>query len=217
MGTPITLSSANRLYDIANTLLILSLVVGVLSTCIIVWMGKIKEDYSNKEIAATNERTAKAEARAAESMLELEKLRKETEPRKVTQEKQNLLQEKISGYKNHIVSFYVNPSTNENEWLMRHLAAPFSSSGWKVQMRSGDDANSHFVPDGILVMSTPHEKSIKAAKVVTKALNDVGFYATTAPLLDIQNNQNNNQDDPQGYRILILIGDKPIHKPHVKG
>ena len=107
----------------------------------------------------------------------------------------------------------MNPSTNETEWLMRHLAYPFSASGWKVRMRQGDDSYSHFVPDGILVMSTNHDKSIQASKVVAKALNDIGLYATVSIFLDIGQHSSQGQNP---NRILILIGDKPIHKIDAK-
>ncbi|MGB7310925.1 MAG: hypothetical protein WBC67_17835 [Candidatus Acidiferrales bacterium] len=58
---------ASRLYDWANFALVLGLVVGVVATALIVWMGKVKENYSNHELAATNERAARAEQRAADA------------------------------------------------------------------------------------------------------------------------------------------------------
>lgn len=68
--------TAVRLYDYANILLILALVVGVVSTGLVVWMGKLKEGYLRHELAATNARAeeAKAASSAADAKAaELEK------------------------------------------------------------------------------------------------------------------------------------------------
>ncbi len=56
---------ASRLYDLANWGLIVGLIIGVISTVVLVWMGNVKESYLKKGLAATNERAAHAEERAA--------------------------------------------------------------------------------------------------------------------------------------------------------
>ena len=58
---------ANRLYDGANWALIVGLVLGAVATVVIVWMGKIKEEYLSRALAATTERAAHAEDRAAQA------------------------------------------------------------------------------------------------------------------------------------------------------
>lgn len=62
---------ASRLYNLANMFLIAGLAVGVISTVLVVWMGNVKEEYLNRDLAATNERAAEAEKRAAQANLEL--------------------------------------------------------------------------------------------------------------------------------------------------
>jgi hypothetical protein len=59
------LETAVRLFDGANILLIVALVAGVVATFIVVWMGNIKEEYSNRDIAESNERAAKAKLDSA--------------------------------------------------------------------------------------------------------------------------------------------------------
>jgi len=51
--------SASKLYELANLGLIVGLIIGVLSTVLIVWMGNIKESYLKISLAATNERANK--------------------------------------------------------------------------------------------------------------------------------------------------------------
>lgn len=84
-----SLPTANHIADIANWFFIGSLVVGVVSTILIVWMAGVKETYWEKDRTESAERiaelstqgenlrkeTAEATARAAEAQLALEKLK----------------------------------------------------------------------------------------------------------------------------------------------
>lgn len=56
---------ASFLYDWANVVLVVGLVLSVTSTIVLIWTGNIKETYLRKELAATGERAAHAEERAA--------------------------------------------------------------------------------------------------------------------------------------------------------
>ncbi|MGI8959156.1 MAG: hypothetical protein ACR2IV_05215 [Bryobacteraceae bacterium] len=55
---------ASRLYDLANWGLILGLVIGVVSTVFLVWMGNVKESYLRKSLTATSSVAARANERA---------------------------------------------------------------------------------------------------------------------------------------------------------
>jgi len=84
-----SLPVANHIADIANWFFIGSLVVGVVSTILIVWMAGVKESYWEKDRTESAERiaglmvqgdqlrkdTADANARALEAKLALENLR----------------------------------------------------------------------------------------------------------------------------------------------
>jgi hypothetical protein len=80
---------ANHIADIANWFFVASLVVGVVSTVLIIWMAGVKEAYWEKDRTESAERvvsltvqgdqlrkdTAEANARAAEAKLALEKFK----------------------------------------------------------------------------------------------------------------------------------------------
>lgn len=103
MGTPmwpvseISLPTAARVSDWANLALILSLVVGVVSTLLIVKMGNIKEAHWDTARTASAERisslavqaeqlrtdAAEANARTKEAELKLEQLRRKVAPRQI--------------------------------------------------------------------------------------------------------------------------------------
>jgi len=81
---------AIRLNDLSNLFLIIGLVIGVVSTVLLVWTGGVKEEYLKRELSLTKERTANANALAArlendaaQARLELEKLKEKIGPRKL--------------------------------------------------------------------------------------------------------------------------------------
>jgi hypothetical protein len=58
-------ATATWLFDFANFGLIGGLVIGAISTVLVVWMGNVKEAYLKKDMAETIERAAKANESAA--------------------------------------------------------------------------------------------------------------------------------------------------------
>lgn len=51
-------ATAALIYDIANIVLIVGLVIGAVATVLIVWMGNVKEGYLKREVASAHERAA---------------------------------------------------------------------------------------------------------------------------------------------------------------
>ncbi len=62
------------LYNVANMFFVASLVIGVISTIVIIRTGNDKEDYLRLDLAAANERSADAENRAAQANLKIAEL-----------------------------------------------------------------------------------------------------------------------------------------------
>jgi hypothetical protein len=58
---------ASRVYDLANSALIVGLVIGLVATGLIVWMGKSKDSYLTKRIADANSAAARANSAAADA------------------------------------------------------------------------------------------------------------------------------------------------------
>jgi hypothetical protein len=81
---------ASRLYDLANIAFIVSLIVGVIATVLLVWMGNVKEGFLRRDVAQAgapaahaNERAAALEKEAANARLETENLRSQLVPRRL--------------------------------------------------------------------------------------------------------------------------------------
>jgi hypothetical protein len=100
-----SLATASRVSDVANVALIFSLVLSVVSTCMIVWMGNVKEIYwddardkSGEKIRELDVAVAEANVRAAEAnkiaeqeRLERVRIEERIAPRRLSAEQQNTL------------------------------------------------------------------------------------------------------------------------------
>ncbi len=88
-----SLETASRIADWANIFFIGSLVVGVISTILIVWMANVKEEHwaaqrgeSNERIAEANERAAEATKIAEQERLERVKIEERLADRSISDE-----------------------------------------------------------------------------------------------------------------------------------
>ena len=57
--------TASSIYDKANIALLVGLVIGIIATLLIVWMGNVKEEYLNLDVGTANVVAEKARADAA--------------------------------------------------------------------------------------------------------------------------------------------------------
>ncbi len=80
---PISSDAATWGFHVANAFLIGALVVGLIATFAIYWLGNIKEDYSQERSDKLENDTAQAKARTAEAELRLEELRRRLAPRQI--------------------------------------------------------------------------------------------------------------------------------------
>jgi hypothetical protein len=135
-----SLPMANHIADWANGLFIASLVVGVVSSFLIVWMSGVKEGYWEKDRTESAERvaslvvqgdqlrkdTAEANARAVEAQLALEKFKA---PRILTAQQQAAAVAALSAFAGTPFDFSVNP-TPEPAALMGQIATILVNAKW---------------------------------------------------------------------------------------
>src|SRR5437867_2851350 len=115
------------LYDIANSLLIVALVVGVFSTVLVVWMGKIKEEFLGRDLAQANEHIETLRAKN----LEFEKA---VSPRIL---EQNLTAQKLKPFSD-ISVIVVSPSDFEPKRTAGQIRYMLAQAGWKRLSGSPD-------------------------------------------------------------------------------
>lgn len=80
----LSLETASLIHHWANVALVGALVLGVVATFLVVWMGNVKEWYSQRDIAAMGERVSEANERAGKLEFQAEQLKAETEKSRAT-------------------------------------------------------------------------------------------------------------------------------------
>jgi hypothetical protein len=125
---------ASRIYDIANIALIGALVIGVIATALVVWMGNVKEGYLriglaslNSQAAQANQMAADANERATEAQLALEKYKA---PRMITDLQQSVFIDaiKLSGGQQYMLSVAAGQESANLVCLIDRL---LKQAGWK--------------------------------------------------------------------------------------
>jgi hypothetical protein len=115
---------ASRLYDWANIFLIGALVIGAVSTVLVVWMGNIKEEYLRRNLATLEAHSQ--ELRAANLALE-EKI----QPRRISGERSEKMVEILSAVGHNvpiaIVSRIFDPEAKD---FADDLASVFTKAKW---------------------------------------------------------------------------------------
>ena len=217
------LETANWWSDVANMVLVASLVVGVAATFVVVKAGNVKEAFWDKaredaikDISEANARgeeakkeASKANERTATLELEAEKLRHKNllferalNPRQFEQSSASQRLKKFSDVEALVLS--------EEEYEAKQFAGRinvtlFQITGWKQFQPVGMEYPQHFF-DGVVVHTNLGTKNAqRAARVLVDILMEVGIDAKIGwPIKEL------------GDRgILVLVGPRPI-PPEIK-
>ena len=193
---------ASKLYDLANWGLIVGLIVGVVSTVVLVWMGNVKEEYLKRDLAATHERAARAEERAAKAERELLEERQHTANRDITPEDQRAISRELKVFAGQHAEIDLFPVNFESRWVAGQISGILLNAKWDippVDVRMLSKPPDPMV-QGVLIRSTGDKKSKAAATELYRLLGNTvasGVF-DPAPL-----------PNPERPQIWILVGDKP--------
>jgi hypothetical protein len=121
--------TASRAFDIANFAFIASLVVGVVATVTLVWMGNVKEAYLRRDVASTNERAAKLEKEAATLKLELVRTSRQVGPRMLDWE---TFEKRLSGKPRARVEILYDRDAPDGQIFATFIGNALERAGWPV-------------------------------------------------------------------------------------
>ena len=224
----LSFGTASWLYGLANIGLIIGLIIGVISTALVVWTGKIKEEYLSKElanskertaaleklsgeakiaIAAANERAGEAEQKAAEAKLALQKFK---EPRRLSSEQHAVLVKKLKQFAG--TEYDLAAKDSEPLDFALDIERALRDAGWTIRswtdggiftnLPGRDFVVGHVVLDGVDVqMRDPSLSSVRDAFV--NALEISGFEGVRGSAA------NASPEDPNRGVLHIMIGTKP--------
>jgi hypothetical protein len=176
---------ASSLYNIANWGLIAGLVIGVISTILLVWMGNVKESYlktnlttTNRQLALLQTEAAVQQRRAATAEKDLLEFKEKLKYRVLTEEQRTSLIDALTPFKGQVVEIA--------EYKMNPEPAAFSGLIQSVLLLCGWDARVKGkiggvnLPPGIWVLLEDGQQS-KAADRLVEVLNKMGFSAEEVP------------------------------------
>ena len=208
----LSLPTATLWFDIANIALVLSLVVGVISTFTIVRTGRIKETYLRRELAATALAAAEANARAAEASLELAKFKA---PRVLAPPQMEALAVAMSSFKGQRVSLAASPATFETAALMRQIGEALKGAGINADENQGAALMHVGIVRGVVAMATRgNAKGEQFAAAFARAMNELGIPTTWANgkmedvIQKMEKDQPNIRSDEYHSWVIIVVGDK---------
>ena len=195
--------TASRLYSLANGGLIVGLVIGLISTVLIAWMGNIKEDYLKRALADSKEHTAEAngaaqaQQRAAEAQLALEKFKA---PRVLDSREQQLVISRLRKFVGQEYWIQTLWAADEPQYFANQLKRTLEAAGWSSNSNRKVDVLTGGV-SGVQVWVNPNaDPEVKeAANELVAVLDELN----KKPILKLQgrNAERNN-------RIGINIGTK---------
>jgi hypothetical protein len=107
--------TAAKLYDIANIFLIIGLVIGIVSTVFVVWMGNIKEEYLRRDLKDKD--------------VEIARLHKAVRPRMLDRK---IFLEDLKGKPKAKVEILYKPGDDEAWGLALQIGWGLSGAGWEV-------------------------------------------------------------------------------------
>ena len=211
-----SLGTANFVSNIANIVLLASLVVGVIATFCIFHTGTVKERYwdearqaSDAEIAKSTARAATAVAVAAEAELKLAEFRK---PRLLEPDQISFLIDRLKPFAGTKIDIG-HPNQDREVWdFLWRFEPVFPEAGWlHIDWRGGTTFKKSNWPGdhvygSIAVINISIEwhaqnrdQLLPAATALVNALNEIGIEATVAGF----NNSSMNAD-----AVHFLVGAK---------
>lgn len=220
---------ASRIYDWSNVGLLVGLVIGVISTCLVVWMGNVKEAYFKNQIAVTKQDTALANERAAKAMesatlaenknlileSQLLTLRKQTEARRLTGEQKIKLANLLSNENGGVA--IVSPMADGEAF---DFADDFDSALQAAHWQTGRIKN-HITSRFGVSLLTVEGTALPSTKKLSDALTSIGI---THDVIILKTNDSTiNTIVPAfqaGYLYLVInhkpyptLKNAPLHSP----
>jgi len=195
---------ASKLADWANFGLIASLIAGVISTVLLVWMGNVKEGYLKAQLGTTSERAAHAEERAAnveagniqlrtdlskqqeraaKAEKELLELKERIKARHLTPEQQKTLAAKLRAFAGQKINVVAYGGDDEISGIAKEIIAalgPPNGAQWNITHISGGAPTGNI--GGILIEVEPNASgSVQEAATALAVALRAEHLAVTGP------------------------------------
>jgi hypothetical protein len=198
-----SLEAANRIADLANIVFVCSLVIGLIATCIIIWMANVKEAHwdvareaSQMRITELNKETEQAKAESAKANLEIERIKA---PRSISPEARTEILASLAPFKGEHIAVGLNGQDPESITFAEQLLGVVEASGWTMQRTVWPDA---LAVAGIEVQTIKgaSDKSLAAAGALISSLRSAGLSVSGPKEIEVGN---------PTFFVYLVIGRNP--------
>lgn len=230
---PVSLDSATFWFDVSNVVLLLGAALVVIGTYGVYKTGAIKERYSDERLSENEKETrratadsdiakaeaAKANARAIEAQLQLEKFRS---PRVITDEQRVAIVGALSkwaligdgGQRQSLAVFPIDPSF-EAASLADQLATVFGADGVGFSInRNAVMYGKTYSLSGVGLLTSRNPRGITVAAAIAETLNAAGIQAFVLSdrrkgCEDMEQYKGDAETDPWCSAISLMVGEHP--------
>ena len=226
--------TASLVYDIANWGLILGLIIGVVATVFIVWMGNVKEGYLRRDLASAgtesanaHERAAKAEQAAAEAnriaegeRLARVKIEEKLAPRRFSNDQLRTIASNMSKWAKlpgtdirQSAAVFSISSSFESASLADQIAVALKTAGWDINRFPVTFGKSYSV-SGIGILTSSNARGIAVGEALSKTLNSERMFTFIIPekrygCEEMNMEASRIEADPACSQISVFVGDHP--------
>jgi hypothetical protein len=173
---------ASRMYDLANFGPLASLIAGVVSTWLIIWMGNVKEAHLRRYVADTNMRAVELSRELQGERHARIEIEERVAWRRLTNEQQSEIGKRLSSFSGQLASIWYNAGDQEGALFATDISKALQMAKFKVfapasklDFAGGGRQEQTAVETGVIVMSTTDETSRKASGAIVKELSALGF------------------------------------------
>jgi hypothetical protein len=129
MDFHISSDTADRIFNLANILLIVGAVFALVGTITTIWTSGIRENYANERISKNELETAQANAQAAQAKLELAHFKA---PRMLSSDAQTRISDQLKLYSGIAFDMGMGPKGDpEPLYLLRSIHSALSLAKWQ--------------------------------------------------------------------------------------
>lgn len=183
----LTVETADQVFTVANIALVISLVVGVIATGLIVWMGNVKENDFNKKLSDANRAISGANRAAEADRHARVKLEQRIQPRNLSPEQVHYLLARLRpmSHADQVAlplsaAVFATNDTLEAHRFADQIAGDFQEAGFTINRNTVHYGNPYAIA-GIGILTSTDGEAVERGNKILAAFHEVGIAASPVP------------------------------------
>lgn len=209
----LTVEAADQVFTVANIALVISLVVGVIATGLIVWMGNVKESDLKTELSDANRAISEANRAAEADRLARVKLEQRIQPRNLNAEQVHYLLARLRPMSRAdqialplTVAVFATNDTLEAHRFADQIAGVFKEAGFTINRNTVHYGNPYAVV-GLGILTSTDGEAVERGNKILSAFHEVGIAASQVPPRTTSDGKDENTR-AFNLGVSVMVGDR---------